>query len=210
MHTPRAFAETDLAALDWLLARNPFVTLVTTADAAPMVSHVPVLYSRTGAAVLIEGHWARANPQAPHSGRALVIVHGPQAYISPGWYADKETASRVPTWNYAVAHLHGTLHPSQDESLLASIVDRLSRQHESAVGSDWRYEHQRPSHRGQLRGITGFSFAPANIELIFKLSQNHPVANVVGAIAGLQGLADPQAHEVAALMNDHLQQRLPD
>ncbi len=207
MYTPRAFAETDLAALDGLLARNPFVTLITTVGDAPMVSHLPVLYSRTAAAVLIEGHWARANPQARHAGPAMVIVHGPQAYISPGWYADKEAASRVPTWNYAVAHLRGTLQPSKDESFLAGIVERLSTRHESELGSDWCYEHERPGHRSQLRGITGFRFVPADIELSFKLSQNHPVANVLGAIAGLQGLADPQAHEVAALMRDRLQQQ---
>ena len=210
MYTPRAFAETDLQALDGLLARDPFVTLVTTTGPAPFASHLPVLYSRDGAAVLIKGHWARANPQSRHAGPALLIVHGPHAYISPGWYADKEEASRVPTWNYAVAHLGGTLQPSNDESLLAGIVDRLSTRHESAVGSDWRYEHERPSHRSQLRGITGFRFVPENIELKFKLSQNHPVANVRGAIAGLQGRADPQAHEIAALMSDRLQQRPQD
>ncbi|MEO6518396.1 MAG: FMN-binding negative transcriptional regulator [Pseudoxanthomonas sp.] len=207
MYTPRAFAETDLAALDGLLARNSFVTLITTFGDAPMVAHLPVLYSRAAAAVRIEGHWARANPQARHAGPALVIVHGPQAYISPGWYADKEAASRVPTWNYAVAHLRGTLQPSEDESFLAGIVERLSTRHESELGGDWCYEHERPGHRSQLRGITGFRLVPADIELTFKLSQNHPVANVRGAIAGLQRLADPQAHEVAALMRDRLQQQ---
>ena len=30
MYTPPAFAEHDLAGLDWLLARDPFATLVTT------------------------------------------------------------------------------------------------------------------------------------------------------------------------------------
>ena len=106
MYSPRAFAETDLGELDRLLARDPFVTLVSTGvDGEPFASHLPVLYSREGDKVLIEGHWARPNPQATHGGTALMIVHGPHAYISPGWYADKEEAARVPTWNYAVAHL---------------------------------------------------------------------------------------------------------
>ena len=210
MYTPRAFAETDLAALDGLLARNPFVTLITTVGDAPMVSHLPVLYSRTAAAVLIEGHWARANPQARHAGPAMVIVHGPQAYISPGWYADKEAASRVPTWNYAVAHLRGTLQPSEDASFLAGIVERLSTRHESELGSDWRYEHERPSHRSQLRGITGFRFTPADIELTFKLSQNHPVANVEGAAAALHRLGGEDNVAVADLMRERLVPRAGD
>lgn len=205
MYTPRAFVETDLASLDRLLARDPFATVVTTDAGVPFASHLPVLYSRDGAAVLLEGHWARSNPQARHEGSALLIVHGPHAYISPGWYPDKEEASRVPTWNYAVAHLYGTLESSEDEAFLAGLVDRLSVRHEAAVGSDWRYEPQRATHRSQLRGITGFRFVPERIELKYKLSQNHPLANVQGAIAGLQAQADPQAHEIAALMGERLQ-----
>ena len=210
MYTPNAFAETDLEALDRLLARDSFVTLITTHAEAPCASHLPVLYSRDGAAVLVEGHWARANPQTRHEGNALMIVHGPSAYVSPGWYPDKEAASRVPTWNYAVAHLAGSLEASDDEAFLASIVERLSARHETAVGSDWRYEHDRETHRRQLRGITGFRFVPQRIELKFKLSQNHPIANVRGAVAGLRGLADPQAREVAALMAERLQRRARD
>ena len=49
MYTPRAFAETDLVSLDALVARDPFVSLVTLgADGLPFVSHLPVLYRRNG------------------------------------------------------------------------------------------------------------------------------------------------------------------
>lgn len=159
MYTPRAFAETDLAALDALVAADPFVTLVTTdADGAPFASHLPILYRRDGDAVLIEGHHARPNPQVKHGGPVLMIVHGPDAYISPGWYVDKESEARVPTWNYAVAHLSGVLESFDDEAGLADIVDRLSQQFEAGVGSDWRFEFEREDHRVQLRGIVGFRF----------------------------------------------------
>ncbi|MBP7657476.1 MAG: FMN-binding negative transcriptional regulator, partial [Pseudoxanthomonas sp.] len=90
MYTPRAFAETDLTGLDRLIERDAFVTLVTVADGLPFASHLPVLYARDGDRIVIEGHWARPNPQARHAGPAMVIVHGPHAYLSPGWYADKE------------------------------------------------------------------------------------------------------------------------
>lgn len=205
MYTPRAFAETDLGELDRLLARDPFVTLVSSgADDTPFASHLPVLYSREGDKVLIEGHWARPNPQATHDGNALMIVHGPHAYISPGWYPDKEEAARVPTWNYVVAHLHGKLQASIEEAFLASIVDRLSVRHETAIGSDWRYEHERVEHRSQLRGITGFRFVPERIELKFKLSQNHPPANVLSAAAALSQQGNDNARAIAALMLDRI------
>lgn len=207
MYTPRAFAEADLAELDGLIARDAFVTLVTVADGLPFVSHLPVLYAREGEQVVVEGHWARPNPQARHAGSALLIVHGPHAYVSPGWYADKEEAARVPTWNYAVAHLHGMLETTDDTARLASIVDRLSQKNEAHVGNDWRFEHDRDDHMRQLRGIIGFRFVAERIELKFKLNQNHPAANVEGAADALQQLGGEDNLEIAALMRDRLARR---
>lgn len=208
MYTPRAFAETDLAALDALIAADPFVSVVTVdADGVPFASHLPVLYRRDGHAVLIEGHCARPNPQARHAGPVLMIVHGPDAYVSPGWYVDKESAARVPTWNYAVAHLAGRFEFFDDEAGLADLVARMSVRFEASVGSDWRFEPEREDHRSQLRGVVGFRFRPNRIELKFKLSQNHPAANVRGAIDGLEGTDTQAARAVAGLMRERLATR---
>src|SRR6476469_79774 len=121
MYVPAYFAEADLAQLDALAAAHPFATLITIADGAQFVSHVPVLSRRGADGIELRGHLSRANAQWRHGGEATVIFHGPQAYVSPGWYPDKEDAARVPTWNYAVAHLAGTLEILQDEADLASI-----------------------------------------------------------------------------------------
>ncbi|TDK23454.1 FMN-binding negative transcriptional regulator [Luteimonas aestuarii] len=204
MYLPRAFAGTDLALLDALVAADPFVTLVTTdAEGAPFASHLPVLYRREGDAVLIEGHWAKPNPQARQGDSALVIVQGPHHYISASWYPDKETAARVPTWNYATAHLHGTLQRFDDEAGLADIVSRLSDRFEASVGQGWRFEPQRDDHRAQLRGIVGFRFVPMRIDLKAKLSQNHPQANQVAVASALEALGDTNADAVAALMRQN-------
>ena len=208
MYTPPAFAEHDLAGLDWLLARDPFATLVTPGgDGLPVATHLPVLYARQGGQVLLEGHWARPNAQAGHAGPALLVVHGPHHYISPGWYPDKAQAARVPTWNYAAAHLSGTLEPLHGEVDLASIVARLGERFEPPVGGQWRYDPDDERERRQLRGIVGFRFHASRIELKFKLNQNHPAANVEGAIAGLGQLPGEAAAEVAALMADRLARR---
>lgn len=40
MYAPRAFAQTDLALLDWLLARDAFVTLISQDEGGqPAISH---------------------------------------------------------------------------------------------------------------------------------------------------------------------------
>ena len=210
MYSPAAFASCDLVQLDALAAANPFATLVSIDAGEPFVSHLPVLYSRDGDEVLIRGHWSRANPQARHGGTATLIVHGPDAYISPAWYADKDIAARVPTWNYAVAHLTGTLETSEDEAVLAAVVSELSAVHEASIGSDWRFDPSREEMRRQLRGITAFHMRPTRIELKLKLSQNHPPVNVAGAAEALAAQPTPlsPAAAVADLMRQQLARRI--
>lgn len=201
MYAPRAFVETDLAQLDALFAADPFVTLVTRDEAgAPFVSHLPVLYRREGDGVHIEGHWARPNPQARHAGDALLIAHGPHAYVSPGWYPDKAATGRVPTWNYAVAHLRGRLKRFEDEGSLADLVSRLSRHFEAANGGDWEFDPDDARQHALLRGIVGFRLVPEQVDIKFKLSQNHPLANRHAVIDALSTRDDADARAVAALM----------
>ncbi len=204
MYLPRAFAEPDLHALDGLAARDRFITLVTVRDGEPTVSHLPVLYRREGQRVELIGHWARPNPQAGHAGAALAIFHGPHAYVSPGWYPDKEEAARVPTWNYAVAHLRGTLATFDEEAALAGVVDGLSVEYEAAVGGDWRFESGRDDLRRQLRGIVGFRFIADSVTLKFKLSQNHPLPNREAVAAQLEAQSRQASRETAALMRERM------
>lgn len=200
MYSPRYYLETDLAELDGLVAAHPFATLVTVREGAPFATHLPVLYAREGERIVFRGHWARPNPQWRDTGEALLIVHGPHAYVSPSWYPDKEEAARVPTWNYAVAHVHGRLEVTQDIDALAAIVSELSDRHEAENGSHWRFEPERADQRVQLKGIVGFRLEASRIELKFKLNQNHPEANRCAVIAGLDARGGDQARAVADLM----------
>lgn len=201
MYAPRAFAQTDLALLDWLIARDPFVTMISHGEDGQLaISHLPVLYRRDAQSVVIEGHWARPNPQARSPGDAVLVVQGPHAYVSPSWYLDKEAAARVPTWNYAVAHLHGRCEQVSDEAALGELIGRMSTHFEQRVGSDWLFEMERDSHRRQLRGLVGFRFVPSRIELTFKLSQNHPAANQRSVSQFLAQQPDQASNAIAALM----------
>ena len=86
--------------------------------------------------------------------------------------------------------------------MLAALVDALSREHESRVGSDWRFEPDRDDHRVQLRGIVGFRFraAGADVALKFKLNQNHPAANRIAVAGQLERQSREASREIAALM----------
>ena len=207
MFTPRAFAEHDLVWLDRLLERDPFVTLLTTgADGLPELTRLPVLYRRDGERIELRGHWARANPQARDAGAAKVLVDGPHGYVSASWYPDKDSAARVPTWNYASAELRGHLEPFDGEDALAALVGALSERFEAAVGQAWRFEPERDEQRRQLRGIVGFRFHVEQVQIKLKLSQNHPDANQQAVIAALERLPDPDSHELAQWMRRHREQ----
>lgn len=207
MFSQRAFSENDLQWLDRLLARDPFVTLLTTGDdGLPEITPMPVLYRRQGQDITLLGHWARPNPQAQRHGTAKVLVAGPHGYVSASWYPDKDRAARVPTWNYATAELRGQLQPFDDTDALAELVGALSDQFEASVGQSWRFEPERDDHRRQLRGIIGFRFTVEQVQLKLKLSQNHPEANQQSVIENLQQLATPASHELAHWMRQRREQ----
>ena len=76
----------------------------------------------------LRGHLARNNDQwrRPVVGEALVIVRGPDAYISPAWYPSKAEHGRVvPTWNYVTAHVYGRLAVHDDPAWVQQNVRDL-------------------------------------------------------------------------------------
>ncbi len=209
MYSPRHFVESDLTALDALFERDAFITLVSNVQGVPFASHLPVLYRRDCDRIVIQGHWARANPQWQEIAgqQVLMIVHGPHAHVSPSWYADP--GEQVPTWNYAVAHLRGQVEATEDAAVLQAIVSALADRYEAAVGSNWRFPQSAPGQLPALRAIVGFRFEVQRVDMKFKLNQNHPAANVRGAIRGLMERGDENAVAIAELMQQRLDRKNP-
>jgi transcriptional regulator len=200
MYVPTHFAPDDEAVRE-LLARNGAADLVTANADGLEATMLPFVYDRERGALL--GHVARNNDHWRHiDGReALVIVRGGDAYISPAWYASKAEHGRVvPTWNYEVAHVHGTVTIHDDTAWLADLVRRLTDHHESQRPAPWSVDDApRKYFEGQLRAIVGIEVAIGRIEAKFKLSQNRPDADIDGVIAGLRSVGDePGAAAVEA------------
>lgn len=208
MYTPQKFSETDQTRLDWLVDHDAFGTLVSLVDNVPFASHLPVLCRREGESVTLIGHWAKANPQwqTIDQQRCLFIVHGPHAYISARWYPNSENF--VPTWNYATAHLYGQIRILQAEEDLASIVSGLVEKYEAGAAEPWRFDRSNQAQLKKLRGIVGFEFSAQEIQLKFKLGQNHPSENTKGAIRGLSEHPTDDSRDVAVLMQEALAKRV--
>jgi transcriptional regulator len=207
MYTPPHFATTDLAWLDWLAEHHAFGELISQHESAPLASHLPVLYQRNENQVVLTGHWARPNPQWRdiEGQRVMFIFHGPHAYISPRWYAD--TAKQVPTWNYVAAHVYGTIRLVQEDDELERIVTSLAQKFESGTTVPWTLAGSDPANRSRLKGIVGFELRSESVQVKLKLNQNHPAANVAGAILGLRNTGSEEATAVAALMQKELDRR---
>lgn len=207
MYIPDHFRETDLTRLDWLAAHDAFGTLISTVDGAPFASHLPVLYAREGDKVTLTGHWAKPNPQWHdiESQRVMFIFHGPHTYVSPRWYT--EPARHVPTWNYATAHVYGRPKLIHDVEALERIVVALAEKYESGAAAPWRLAESNPGNLRSLSGIVGFQLVADEVQVKYKMDQNHPAANVTGAIAALGASDSQDAHTTAQLMQQLLDRR---
>jgi len=185
VYVPAHFAAPD-DALTQLLAAPGAVDLVSSTAAGLTATTLPMLHDP--AAGTLTGHLARTNDQWRESvGEVLVIVRGPDAYVSPSWYASKAEHGRVvPTWDYVLAHVHGELVVHDDAGWLATHVARLTAAHEGGRSEPWAVTDAPERFvAGQLRAIVGVEVRISRVEAKWKLSQNRPPADVDGVVAGL-------------------------
>ena len=191
MYVPAHFAAGDDAARE-LLRHPQAADLVTMTPDGLVATFLPFVFDAENGRLL--GHVARTNDQwsRPVTGEALVIVHGPDAYISPGFYPSKAEHGRVvPTWNYCTAHVYGELRIHDDVAWLEALVRRLTDLHEAGEPSPWSVDDAPPAFvAGQLRAIVGVELVIARIEAKIKMSQNRPPADVEGVLAGLAARGD--------------------
>jgi transcriptional regulator len=200
VYIPAHFHEKDLARLDWLAAHDAFGTLVSQVDGAPFATHLPVIYRREGNRVTLWGHWARPNPQwqGIAGQRVLFIFHGPHAYISPRWYV--EPKRQVPTWNYATAHLYGQVALEHDPAVLAEHVAALADKYERGAPEPWRLADSHPGNVRALTGVVGFELTVDEIQVKYKLNQNHPAGNREGVVQALSQSSSQDGQTIAVLM----------
>lgn len=193
MYVPPAFAVHDREALFEFLEAHDFATLVSHGPEGLDVTHVPLLLRRAGEGVLL-GHVARANPHRHRfDGRtpALAIFHGPHAYVSPAWYVK---GPAVPTWNYAIVHVHGTPSLIEDDAEKAALLAEQIERYEAGRADRWRPELPEDFAVAMRGAIEAFALPIERIEAKFKLGQNRSPADQAGTLAGLDaGGADGRA-----------------
>ena len=208
MFIPSSFAETRVDVMHALIHTHALATLVVAAKQGLDAHHLPLhLDPARGGFGVLQGHIARANPLREEAGKgidAVAIFQGPEAYITPSWYATKrETGKVVPTWNYVTVHAHGRLRTIDDRQWLRAHLEQLVADHESREAVPWKMSDAPADYiETMLKGIVGFELEIVRLEGKWKASQNHPAVNRAGVIDGLRQRATSGAAAMAEIVHE--------
>jgi transcriptional regulator len=194
MHPSPLFRNDDRALHEALIEEVGFgMVFAQTAD-GPRVAHTPIVSTGDGA---VQFHLARGNAltRSLVGREALVLINGPDAYVTPRWYADANT---VPTWDYVTLELQGPVRKMAEEGVLG-LLDAIAERHEARIpGEPWKRAKVDPAKiAGLLRGIVGFEMEVRAWRPTFKLSQNKPPEERAAIADALEAQGSPA---LAALM----------
>ena len=205
MYTPPAFRDDDRDSIRATIRAARLANFVTATPDGVLATPLPLyLDENEGEHGVLYGHLAKANPQwrTPVTGDGLAIFMGPDAYITPSWYATKqETGKVVPTWNYVAVHAYGPVEFFDDPTRLLAAVTRLTTIHEGERAAPWAVSDAPPDFiQAQLRGIVGIRMPITRLEGKRKMSQNRPEADRANVAAGLAASDRPVERAAATLI----------
>ena len=195
MYQPAHHVESRPEVLHELIRAYPLGLLIANGPDGPIANPVPFLFDAAkGAHGQLTCHVARANsqwrliaeqPETP----VLVVFQGPQAYVTPSWYAAKaEHGKVVPTWNYCIVQARGKASVIEDPVWLRTQVGALTARHEGGRTAPWAVADAPERFiETMLRGIVGIEIEVLELAGKWKLSQNRSEADRAGVVAGYTG-----------------------
>ncbi|MEM9063321.1 MAG: FMN-binding negative transcriptional regulator [Pseudomonadota bacterium] len=207
MYLPDHFAEVDASEIAKILETAPLACIVAQTGQGLVANHIPLFAAPDGDLI---GHIALANDlhrilDADHE--VMAIFQGPDAYVSPNFYPGKADHHRaVPTWNYQVVHVHGTISFQHDTPAKHRAVGLLTRAHERRLNADeaWQMRDAPQDFMDDmLANIVAFRISVSRTLAKSKLSQNRDARDYLGAIDGLRAsgqeeMADSMARRTTA------------
>ncbi len=174
------------------------------ADGFPRATRLPVIWDGERLIfhmALANDHWRQIADGSP----ALAVVTGPEAYISPEWYAAKTEHGRVvPTWNYSAVQFRGRATVRRDEAWLHRAISDLTDLNERDRPTPWAVTDAPETFVAQqAKAIVGIEFVIESVTAKAKRSQNRTDEDRCNVIAGLragggreQAMADAMARDL--------------
>ena len=190
MHPNPVFRQEPRGSALELARERGFGTFTVAGPEGVLAAHLPFVLDEDR----VLAHLVRVNPIARHlrrePARALLIVSGPDGYVSPDWYGE---AQLVPTWNYAAVHLRGELR-LLDDTALRPILDRLSETFEARLAPKppWKTDKVEEGLLARMmRQIVPIEMSVDTVDSTFKLNQNRSDTARAGAAAALAAGGTP-------------------
>ncbi|MFN3990566.1 MAG: FMN-binding negative transcriptional regulator [Erythrobacter sp.] len=197
MHPNPLYRSDDRALMEQLIDEIGFGMVFAATPDGPRMAHTPLLSTGDGA---VQFHLARGNALTRHlaDSEALIVINGPDAYVSPRWYGNRDT---VPTWDYIALELEGRVRRMADEGLEAFLHTAITKHEARLEGEPWRAEETSGKvWSGLFRGIAGFELEVLAWRPTIKLSQNKPAEDRSRIADGLEAAGKPAlAHLIRGL-----------
>lgn len=188
MHPNPLFRTEDRALLEALIDEIAVGTVFLTTPDGPRAALTPLLSTGDGA---VQFHLARGNALTRHleGATALITVNGPDGYVSPRWYANRDT---VPTWDYVALELEGRVRRMGDEGLEDFLHAVIAKFEGRIEGEPWRAEETSEKvWAGLFKGIVGFELEVMAWRPTIKLSQKKSPEERATIAAGLEASGSP-------------------
>jgi len=200
MYIPGFNSFTDGQEVVAFMQRYSFATIVTQINGLPVATHLPFLVKVDGDKLLLQAHFAKANPQWKEIEGyiSLVIFTEPHAYISPVNY---EKAENVPTWNYIAVHAYGKAQILDSVEQKTELLKHTINTFDSAYLQQWEGLSEQYKSK-MMNGIVAFEIEVTDLQAKKKLSQNRSELERENIITSLGKSHDTNEREIAAYMSD--------
>jgi transcriptional regulator len=207
MYNPPAFKEEDLNRQHQLIRDHPLGLLISSGADGPQASPLPFHLVLEGSPFgCLHGHLSRANPhwKSLDGHEVLVVFQGNNAYVTPSWYpAKSEHGKVVPTWNYVMVQVRGTVRVIGDHEWLRRQITRLTHDHETPRSEPWHVTDAPASFvDAQINRIIGLVIEIRQIEGKWKVSQNRSAADRRGVVAGFTESGDAAMASLVGVYKD--------
>lgn len=183
------YKEHDREKVIEFMRQHPFAMLIgSDSNKRIEATQIPILVEEKEGKIFLYGHIAKKSDHQKaliDNPGALIIFTGAHTYVSGAWYTGNlEQAS---TWNYIAIHARGQV-KWMDENELIGFLKKLSLHFENNnTASTTIYDNLPEEYLGKLRkAIVGFEMEVAELENVYKLSQNRDERSYDNIVAELK------------------------
>ncbi len=175
MYPPKHHQEYSAENIKKVAKTYPFATIISAKETVPLITHAPLIFHEDK----LVGHIDKNNPHTEllkDNYPIVAVFQGPQTYISPAIY----TTPQLPTWNYILAHGHGTVKEISDPAIVKNSMVSMTAYLE-APKHQFRLAYDDPRMDRLVQYVHAFEITIQRWEGKFKLSQDKIPADIENA-----------------------------